>query len=94
MSQTQLPPKIHEVINQFGDVFAAPTDLPPERDYDHAIPLKQDAAPFNARPYRYSHAHKDEIERQVKATLAVGTIIPSMSPYASPVLLIQKKDDT
>lgn len=36
--------------------------------------------------------HKDEIERQVKSLLAAGLIAPSTSPYASPVLLVQKKD--
>ncbi|KAK1669331.1 hypothetical protein QYE76_057490 [Lolium multiflorum] len=48
--------------------------------------------PFNARPYRYSPAHKDEIERQVVVMLAAGIIVPSMSPFASHVLLVQKKD--
>jgi hypothetical protein len=36
--------------------------------------------------------HKDEIERQVKAMLASGVITSSMSSFASPVLLVQKKD--
>ena len=36
--------------------------------------------------------HKDEIERQVRELLAAGLITTSTSPYASPVLLVQKKD--
>jgi hypothetical protein len=35
--------------------------------------------------------HKDEIEKQVKQLLLVGHIVPSNSPYASPVLLVQKR---
>ena len=50
------------------------------------------AVPVNSKPYRYSPLHKDEIERQVKELLAAGLITPSTSPYASPVLLVQKKD--
>lgn len=73
-------------------MFAIPTELPPPRQYDHAIPLKPEAVLFNARPYRYSSAHKDEIERQVVEMLSAGIIVPSMSPFASPMLLVQKKD--
>lgn len=92
MTNTEMPDDIQQVLHTFSDVFATPTDLPPERQYDHAIPLKPDAMPFNSRPYRYSPAHKDEIERQIKEMLAAGIITHSVSPYASPVLLVQKKD--
>uniref|UniRef100_A0ACD5TJB1 Uncharacterized protein n=1 Tax=Avena sativa TaxID=4498 RepID=A0ACD5TJB1_AVESA len=52
-SSSPLPSEISEVLAQFLDVFATPTKLPPEREC----------------PYRYSPAHKDEIEKQVKAML-------------------------
>ncbi|KAK1678256.1 hypothetical protein QYE76_039104 [Lolium multiflorum] len=93
-SSAELPPEIQNLLTEFHAVFVEPTALPPTREYDHAIPLKQDAAPFNSRPYRYSPAHKDEIEKQVAAMLAAGIIVPSMSPFASPVLLVLKKDGT
>jgi hypothetical protein len=57
------PPPVQEVLDQYQDIFATPTELPPERQYNHAIPLTAGAAPFNARPYRYSPAHKDEIKK-------------------------------
>jgi hypothetical protein len=50
--------------------------------------------PVNARPYRYYPLHKDEKEKQVRNLLSSGLITPSTSPLASPVLLVQKKDDT
>jgi hypothetical protein len=50
--------------------------------------------PVNARPYKYSPHHKTEIEKQVAALLKSGLITPSVSPFASLVLLVQKKDGT
>jgi hypothetical protein len=73
-------------------VFAMPTGLPPVRMYDHHILLLPGSIPVNSRPYRYSPFHKTEIERQVTELLTAGLIVPSASPFASPVLLVQKKD--
>lgn len=78
-------------MEEFKDVFAEPKGLPPARSYDHAIATIPGAVPVNSRPYRYSPLHKDEIERQVKDLLAASLIIPSTSPYASPVLLFKKR---
>jgi hypothetical protein len=38
--------------------------------------------------------HKTEIEKQVAALLEAGLITPSVSPFASPVLLVRKKDES
>lgn len=46
---------------------------------------------MNSRSYRYSPFHKNEIERQVASLLESGLIVPSVSPFASPVLLVQKR---
>ena len=88
------PPAIQQLLSKYQDVFAAPHTLPPSRRYDHTIPLIPGAVPVNARPYRYSPAHKDEIEKQVRQLLESGLITHSNSPFASPVLLVQKKDGT
>lgn len=92
ISPAPIPLEVQEVLHKFPNVFDTPTALPPERQYDHTIPLKPDALAFNSRPYRYSPAHKDEIEKQVKKMLEACIIVHSMSPYASPVLLVQNKD--
>jgi hypothetical protein len=83
---------IENLLQQYGDVFAEPTDLPPARDCDHRIPLVENATPPQVRPYRIPHKQKDELEKQIKQLLASKMIQPSHSPYASPVILVKKKD--
>lgn len=51
-------------------------------------------SPINLRPYRYSLRHKDIIEKLVEELLDRGVIQASSSPFASPVVLVGKKDGT
>ncbi|WVZ54417.1 hypothetical protein U9M48_005213 [Paspalum notatum var. saurae] len=64
------------------------------RSADHVIPLVPGAQPFKVRPYKYTPAQKTEIELQVSQMLQNGIIRHSSSPFASPVLLVKKKDGT
>jgi hypothetical protein len=75
-------------LQGFSLVFAEPSSLHPSRQYDRAITLQPDSTPFNIRPYSYSPVHKDKIEQHVSEMLAAGIIVPSMSPVASPMLLV------
>ena len=84
-------PEIEGLLQELEDVFSKPNSSSPQRLCDHTIPLLPNFAPVNSKPYRYSPSHKDEIERQVKELLDAGLITYSTSPFASPVLLVQKK---
>jgi hypothetical protein len=63
---TPVPTPVLQVLEEFSDTFSAPSELPPQRDYDHAIPLLPNFVPVNARPYHCFPLHKDEIERHVR----------------------------
>jgi hypothetical protein len=71
--------------------FFEKTTLPPHRESDHHIPLKEGAKPPNVRPYRVPHKKKDEVEKLIKTMLEQSTIRPSNIPYASPTILVRKR---
>jgi hypothetical protein len=48
----------------------------------------------NVPPYRCPPHQKDEIKRQIHQMLWLGIIRHNTSPFASPVLLLRKKDGT
>nr|CAE04013.2 OSJNBa0045O17.10 [Oryza sativa Japonica Group] len=56
--------------------------------------LLPNAKPVTKKPYRYYPEQKDEIEKQVTQMLQQGIIQSSVSPFASSVLLVKKKDGT
>ena len=80
-----------ELLEEFDDLCQPPKGLPPPRDYDHAINLKEGATIPHVRPYRYPYSQKNEIEKIIDEML-YGIIRPSISPYSSPVILVKKKD--
>ncbi|KAM1266045.1 hypothetical protein ACFX2J_035660 [Malus domestica] len=85
---------IISLIYKYKHILANPSGIPPERPIDHKIPLLPHTNPINVYPYRYPHYQKAELEKQVREFLNSGVIRPSSSLFSSPVLLIQKKDET
>ncbi|XP_022032945.1 uncharacterized protein LOC110934059 [Helianthus annuus] len=85
--------KIQSLLQEFGDVFATPSCLPPSRAYDHKIILKDESMVISQKPYRYQAAQKDVIEKVTKELLDTGVIQGSTSPFAAPVVLVKKKTD-
>nr|XP_027075980.1 uncharacterized protein LOC113699828 [Coffea arabica] len=94
LTESEVPAEVQQVIGDFNDVSQTPTKLPPTREIDHEIPLKHGSQAFKMKPYRYPHSQKGEIEKQVREMLQHGIINHSNSPFASPVLLVKKKEGT
>lgn len=91
MNLQGVPKNLEKVLQQNASVFQEPSGLPPRRDHEHSIVLKEGSDPVGVRPYRYPQNQKDEIERLIAEMLAAGIIKPSTSPFSSPVLLVKKK---
>jgi hypothetical protein len=85
-------PEHSAVLQEYQDVFAPLSELPPVREIAHTINLQPGATPPFRKSYRMSPAEQKEVERQVAELLKLGYIEPSTSPYGAPVLFVQKKD--
>jgi hypothetical protein len=82
-------------VSEFLDVF--PEDLPgmpPERKVEFAIELLPGTAPISKRAYRVSGPELVELKKQIDELSEKGYIRPSTSPWAAPVLFVEKKDGT
>jgi hypothetical protein len=83
------------VVCDFADVFPAELpDIPPERDAAFEIKLISGTQPIHKAPYQMAPKEQVELKRQFDDLLAKGFIRPSRSPWASPVLFVEKKDKT
>lgn len=89
-----VPDMVQQLLLRNEHLFRTPSELPPSREADHHIKLMPGAQPISVRPYHYSPIQKNEIEAQVHSMLKSGVIRPSNSQFASPVLLVKKKDGT
>lgn len=57
----------------------------------HEIPIKKDQSPIHQKMYRHPPIHKEEINKTVKNLLENDIVIPSKSPWSSPLLVVPKK---
>ncbi|KAM2134325.1 hypothetical protein ACFX1R_004348 [Malus domestica] len=93
LDPTQLQ-ELQSLLWTFNELFVIPTTLPPERSYDHRIPLLPGSKTPSIWPYHYGPMQKTEIENAVNELLLSGLIRPSHSPFSFPVLLVKKKEGT
>jgi hypothetical protein len=81
------------VVFEFPDVFSDDLPgMPPNRDIEFSIDLLPGTAPIAKRPYRTAPVEHEEVKKTVDELLAKGYIRRSFSPWAFPILLVEKKD--
>ena len=84
--------ELQTLLDQFESLFDTPTGLPPKRSHDHQIPLKDESQIVKLKPYRYPTLQKNEIEHMISEMKKTRVIRDSCSSFASPVVLVKKKD--
>ena len=84
--------RLEELLDEFEDVVAKDSsDLGRTSKVYHRIPTG-DAAPIKQAPRLVPFYQREELERKLREMLDNGIIKPSTSPWASPVVLVRKKD--
>ena len=98
-SQTKLnhndKTELIQILNLNRDIFSTgPYDLGEIKEPEFTMKLRPDAKPFKHRPYRASPKQRAIIDEHVEELLKAGVIEPCSGPYSSPVVLVDKHDDT
>ena len=84
--------QLFELLQCYSDVFADDAD-----DMGHTTAAKHTietagSVPIRQRPRRIPAAYRHEATHLIKEMLKKGTIQPSNSPWASPIVLVKKKN--
>ena len=78
-------------MSEFLDMFSEELPgMPPERKVEFAIELIPGTAPISKRAYRVSRPELVELKKQIDELSEKGYIRPSTSPWAAPVLFMEK----
>ena len=81
--------QINALLHEFQDIM---TDLPGCTNLGkHDIKLT-DKEPIKCRPYPLPHALREEVKNEVQKMINLDIVETSSSPYASPVVMVRKKD--
>lgn len=83
--------KLMSVLNEFKDSFIVGTAHTTVTTGEMHIKLTSDT-PVHYRPYRLSYDEKLKVRKICRDLLDKGIIRESESPYASPIILVKKKD--
>ena len=88
--ESQQRSELDSLLEDFTDVLQ---NTPGKTDLaEHTIHLKEYTHPIRQSPYRLPHAYREDVQRELADMLQADIIEPSDSEWASPVVLVPKKD--
>jgi hypothetical protein len=86
--------QVDKVVEEYSDIFSSPIGVPLHCQVKHPIDLTPGAPLTNGPVYRLFLLENEEITRLIQELFHKGHICPSSSPYGSPIVQVQKKDET
>lgn len=86
--------KLAELLSAYSDVFSTgPTDLGRTNLVQHDIQTRP-GPPVKQPPRRMASGKQQSADEQIQQNLNTGLASPSNSSWASPIVMVQKKDQT
>lgn len=84
--------RLRQKLLERTDVFSLhELDVGLAKEVEHSIRLS-DSQPFRERSRRIAPADIDDVRRHIQKLLSAGIIKESRSPYASPIVVVRKKN--
>ena len=94
LQDSQIKEKLSSLIGIYRDVFALVKDpLGIAIGTEHLIDTSENP-PFKIAPYKVAAYKFLAVQKEIKEMLDKGVIVPSKSPYSSPIVMVPKKDGT
>ena len=83
--------KLYEMFQRYDAIISKSDNDTSQTDLIHMyIATKPDAAPIAADPYPLALKHHDFLKQEIKNLLDARIICKSMSPWASPIVVVKK----
>ena len=77
---------------EYTDIFSTgPSDIGITDLSEMTIETRDDAIPYAARPYKLALQHQEFLRREIQALLDTDIIVPSISQYAAPCMVVPRK---
>ena len=82
---------MNTILSKFSEVF---TDVPKQTQVIECDLHLTTDDPIRSKPYPVPQAVRDTMKKEINDLLSLGIIQRSTSSYASPVVMVRKKDGT
>ena len=82
--------ELMSLAEEFPEVFS----MKPGRTGVAQHSVHVDTPPIRQQPYRIPYSRREVVRKELDEMLKAGVIKPSKSPWASPIVLVEKKDGT